>query len=92
MTMSKAEPRRLENWTIRQGCLLGQVFGDPNRPAGTWIETSSITQLDGNEVQTRNSRYSLGNPDPAFLLASQTAKISPEAALYRVAFDNSLRR
>lgn len=71
---------RLENWSlgiasdriwdapeIRETYLQGEVFGHPRVEDGKRVVTSAITLAGGLYVETRNNRYLLGTPDPAYL-------------------------
>jgi len=70
---------RLENWSITCSAdpyrpperqtrqLRGEVYGHPRRPDGEHIRTSSIVSAGGGTVTTRNSVYTLGEPDPKFV-------------------------
>ena len=69
---------RLENWstrglnnyqpperqTIR---IQGAVYDHPTRPDGQHITTSSVVNVEDGKVTTRNSVYTLGEPDPKFV-------------------------
>ncbi len=69
---------RLENWAIvhdddpylapelRKQKLHGQCFGHPRFEDGEAITTSSIQSIDGEVIVTRNTRYVLGQVDPAY--------------------------
>ena len=70
---------RLENWSVAGSAyqytpperqirwLQGKVYGHPTRQDGRWVRTSDIVNVEGNVVFTRNSVYTLGEPDPKFV-------------------------
>jgi hypothetical protein len=77
---SAKEPYLLENWGVgeinpsaykapeaRTLVLTGRVMGNPKFMAGEYITTSRlICSLDMDVVQTINSFYRLGDPDPEY--------------------------
>lgn len=48
-------------------CLCGKVYGHPNKPDGSKVKTSRIKLVQGKLVQTLNTNYCLGEPDPEFI-------------------------
>ena len=46
--------------------LHGMVFGHPRFPDGKEVRTSSIQNVNGRVIKTRNSIYKLGRIDPGF--------------------------
>jgi hypothetical protein len=70
---------RLENWAItsvggeydppecRRRQIQGCVYDHPTRPDGEYIRTSDVRAIEGCEVTTRNSVYTLGEPDPKYV-------------------------
>ena len=70
---------RLENWSttgfndpyqppeLQTLRLQGQVYGHHVFEDGERIGTSDMVSVDGNTVTTRNSVYTLGQPDPKFV-------------------------
>lgn len=73
MDMNKPYKGMIENWiklTWKPEQLLGfpgtleySVIGIPiNHPEFVgWIKTSAVVKQEGNEIETLNSRYTLGN-------------------------------
>ncbi len=47
--------------------LRGQVYGHPDKEDGTWVKTSRIQSIDGKMIETLNTTYELGDPDPLFI-------------------------
>lgn len=71
---------KLENWSVtysledcyvapelRGGALLGTCYGHPKHKDGSVVKTSQIKKAMGKIVQTRNTIYELGSPDPDYL-------------------------
>jgi len=70
---------RLENWSTtgsddpyqppehQTRRLQGNVYNHPRFNDGRSIRTSSIVSIDGGTVTTKNSVYTLGEPDPRFV-------------------------
>ena len=70
---------RLENWSVTGSAdlytpperqsrrLQGEVYDNPKFEDGERIYTSLIMVVDGNVISTRNSVYTLGEPDPKYV-------------------------
>ena len=67
--------KRLENWSVESkpyydtddGCLSGEVYGDPDRPDGRRVTTTHIVAADGRNVRTASgSTYVLGEPSEGY--------------------------
>jgi hypothetical protein len=70
---------RLENWSVtsvsgeydppeyRRIQIQGNVFEHTYRPDGEHIRTSDVRAVEGREVRTNNSVYTLGEPDQKYV-------------------------
>jgi hypothetical protein len=47
--------------------LRGQVYGHPGKTDGAWVKTSRIQSINGKMIETLNTIYELGEPNPDFL-------------------------
>lgn len=69
-TTYKAHKGRIEGWVVgpwfgqRQNVVIGMLYGHPDFKDGKHIRTSPVVKIDveKGEVETRNSRYTLGKP------------------------------
>lgn len=84
---------KLENWSVMQSnsnpylppearptVLVGTVYGHPNRPDGDRIRTSSLMSISYSKrkAKTRNTEYTLGEPEAEFLKFLEEAGSSVE--------------
>ena len=70
---------RLENWSVtsvdgeydppecRRIQVQGDVYEHLTRPDGEYIRTSDVREVNGRVVRTRNSVYTLGEPDERYV-------------------------
>jgi len=78
----KMNTARLENWymgwtsqhnspydppELRQYILSGEVYGHPSFTEGDRVTTSVIKEVKGKVVETNNTQYELGTPDPEYV-------------------------
>lgn len=54
-----------------RGSLGFYIYGTNPNPRHTWIRTSLVVKHEGNEVETLNSRYTLGIPRTEWLANSR---------------------
>jgi hypothetical protein len=61
-------------------CLHGTIYNHPTKPDGSRVRTSRIIKADGNIINTENTEYELGKPDPEFIkwLNSQGRTFDPK--------------
>lgn len=63
--MNKKEWKgRFENYVILEGQVVGKLFADPTKrwPNGKLVRSSPITAISGDQIETKNSLYTLGEP------------------------------
>ena len=53
---------RLTCWHIDRGRAYGKVQGHPHFPDGTWLRTSMVLGLLGDQLRTMNRVYKLDSP------------------------------
>lgn len=51
---------RLEYWYMVGDSACGNVYGNPDFPDGTLVKTSSIQEVNGDIIRTKNNTYKLG--------------------------------
>jgi hypothetical protein len=69
----------MENWSVtgdydeytppelRHHYLQGNVYGHPKHKDGNYLHSSFIVNVIGRTVETNNTTYKLGQPDPEFV-------------------------
>lgn len=56
--------------------LRGQVYGHASKEDGSWVKTSRIQSVQCRIIETLNTTYELGEPDPEFVKWMQDEHIS----------------
>ncbi len=64
---------RLENWSVYNGSLVGDVYDDNRFPDGKRVITTRLVSInfEENSAKTENTTYQLGAPENAGTIVAE---------------------